>query len=155
MVRWSSQPTLLLNMFASDSGRASLEFLTAAIVLLIPIMFLGMSLSSIHNATLAAEAAARNAARVFVDEIVVQDAAKRAEDAVVVALANHGIDQALSLERRCSLPSCVAPGSIVTIRVGVSAPLIFSDLLPGGVLGPAVPIYAEATAMVARYGGAP
>jgi len=54
-------------MSANESGRASLEFLTAAIILLLPIMFLGMSVSSIYNATLAAETAARNAARIFVD----------------------------------------------------------------------------------------
>ena len=46
-----------------EAGRASLEFLTAAIVLLIPVMFLAMSLSSIQNAAVATEAAARNGAR--------------------------------------------------------------------------------------------
>jgi len=142
-------------MFASESGRASLEFLTAAIIVLIPIMFLGMSLSSIYNATLAAETAARNAARVFVDEVSVGDAAARAEMAVMIALANHGLSQPLSIQRQCSDSSCVAPGSVVTIRVGVVAPLITSGLLPSSLGLPNVPIYAEATAMVSRYGGAP
>ncbi len=139
----------------SESGRASLEFLTAAIVLLIPVMFLGMSLSSIHNASLAAEAAARNAARVFVGETSLVVAAHRAETAVAIALSNHGIDAAASLQRFCSSVSCLAPGSVVTIRVGVEAPLISSALLPRAFSPPSVPIFAEATAMVSRYGGAP
>lgn len=142
-------------LFRNESGRASLEFLTAAVFLLIPIMFLGMSLSSLHNATLAAEAAARNAARVFVDEVSLDRASLRAEDAVRVALENHGITKVLLVERRCSLPSCVEPGSIVTIRVGVAAPLFFSDFLPGISGATEIPVYAEATAMVSRYGGAP
>jgi hypothetical protein len=142
-------------MSANESGRASLEFLTAAIILLLPIMFLGMSVSSIYNATLAAETAARNAARMFVDEVSLANASARAESAVVIALANHGIDQPLSLERWCSAPSCVAPGSVVTIRVGVQAPLIAPMFLPRSVVPPSVPVFAEATAMVSRYGGAP
>jgi hypothetical protein len=146
-----------LNMCAEtgERGRASLEFLTASIVLLIPVMFLGMSLSSLHNASLAAEAAARNAARVFVKETSVVVAANRAQTAVAVALGNHGIDQALSIQRFCSSPSCLQPGSVVTIRVGVEVSLISSPFLPRAFSTPSVPIFAEATAMVSRYGGAP
>ena len=145
------------NMFAErgEHGRASLEFLVAAVVLLIPVMFLGMSLSSIHNASLAAEVAARNAVRVFVNEVTLPLAAHRAETAIAIALANHGIDSALSIQRFCSASSCLVPGAVVTIRVGVTAPLISSALLPGGASTPSVAVFAEATAMVSRYGGAP
>jgi hypothetical protein len=138
-----------------ESGRASLEFLTAAIVLLIPVMSLAMSLSSIQNAALATEAAARNAARVFVQEPNLQIAAIRAEQAVMVALANHGFDAASILERSCSSAECVAPGTIVLIRVGVEAPLFSSPFLPGFLGEATIPVVSQASAMVSRFGGAP
>ena len=145
------------NMFAEagDSGRASLEFLTAAILLLIPIMFLSLSLSSIQNATLAAESAARNAARVFVTETSLSVAATRAETAVMVSLANHGIDQVHVLSRKCSLTPCLSPGSVVTITVGVNAPIFSTDLLPGFLGNPNVQVFAEASSLVSVYGGTP
>jgi hypothetical protein len=138
-----------------ESGRASLEFLTAAIVLLIPIMFLGMSVSSLQNASLAAETAARNAARIFVQEVSTPVAASRAQTAIRIALANHGIHSVRSWERFCSSSNCLAPGSVVTIRVSVDAPLMTASLFPSNWAPPSVPVVAEATAMVSRYGGAP
>lgn len=148
---------LRLNVHAKDAeaGRASLEFLTAAIVLLIPVMFLAMSLSSIQNAALATEVAARNAARVFVQEADLQVAAVRAEQAVVVALANHGFEGPSLLERSCSSGECGAPGTVVSIRVGVEAPLFSSPFLPGFLGKATIPVVAQASAMVSRYGGAP
>ena len=138
-----------------ETGRASLEFLVAAVVLLIPVMFLGMSLSSIHNATLAAETAARNAARVFVTETSLSVAAQRAETAVRVALANHGIQDIKELSRKCSVPACLSPGSVVIIRVGVTAPLISSDFLPGFLGQPSVEVFGEASSVVSIFGGTP
>ena len=138
-----------------ETGRASLEFLVAAVVLLIPVMFLGISLSSIHNATLAAETAARNAARVFVAETSLSVAAKRAETAVRVALANHGIREIQELTRKCSVSECLSPGSVVTIRVGVTAPLISSDFLPGFLGQPSVEVFGEASSVVSIFGGTP
>lgn len=140
---------------SSEAGRASLEFLTAAIVLLIPVMFLAMSLSSIQNAAVATEAAARNGARVFVQETNLQVAASRAEQAVVVALANHGFESPGILERSCSSRDCVGPGTVVVIRVGVEAPLFSSPFLPGFLGEATIPVVAQASAMVSRYGGAP
>ena len=138
-----------------ETGRASLEFLVAAVVLLIPVMFLGISLSSIQNATLASETAARNAARVFVAETSLSVAAKRAETAVRVALANHGIHDVHELTRKCSVAACLSPSSVVTIRVGVTAPLISSDFLPGFLGQPSVPVFGEASSVVSIFGGTP
>jgi hypothetical protein len=118
-------------------------------------MFLGMSVSSLQNSSLAAETAARNAARVFVQEVSLPVASFRAQTAIRIALSNHGIHSVRSLERFCSTSSCLAPGSVVTIRVGVDAPLISPSFFPSTWVPPSVPIFAEATAMVSRYGGAP
>lgn len=139
----------------SESGRASLEFLTAGILLLIPLVFLALSLSSIQNAALGAESAARAASRVFVNETSLAEASARAERAVVVALANHGIGAVESLERSCRPTGCLNPGTVVTIRVTVQAPLFSSSFLPGFLGAASVPVSAQAQSMVSLYGGSP
>jgi hypothetical protein len=136
----------------TESGRASLEFLVFGIAGVIPLMFLGMSVSSIQGATLAVESAARNAATVFVHEHTLLEARARAETAAVVALANHGFDSYRDLEITCTPVGCVNPGDSVTIRVWVDAPLFSSNFLPGLVGAETVPIFGESTRIVSRYG---
>ncbi len=146
---------LNLRSSGGESGRASLEFLVASIILLVPLVFLSLSLSSIQNASLATDSAARAGARVFVTETSLEGAVARAERAVRVALANHGIHSVMSLERSCSQSSCLAPGAIVTIRVGVQAPVFSSNFLPGALGQAFIPVVAEARSMVSVYGGLP
>jgi len=50
------------------------------------------------------------------------------------------------------LSSVLQPGSIVTIRVGVDAPLFSTDLLPGVLGADTMRVTAESTRMVSRYG---
>ena len=137
-----------------DQGRASLEFLTAAVFVLIPLMMLGLSLSSIQNATLAAETAARQGVRVFVQDTTLVSAARNTEWAIRLALDNFGIADPVLLERRCIPQSCLSPGSVVTLRVGVRAPLFGTALLPA-LDRAGVTVFAEATAVVSPYGGTP
>lgn len=135
-----------------ESGRASLEFLVFGIALLIPVMFLGMSLASIQGAMLAAQSASDHAARVFIQQPSLSLASSRAEAAAAVALSNHGFDSYSGLERFCEPSPCLAPGSAVTIRVWVEAPLFTSSLLPGVVGAESVTVSAESTRIVSRYG---
>ena len=137
---------------ANESGRASLEFLVFGIALVIPVMFLGMSLSSLQGATLAAQNASTHAARVFVHQAELSDAAAIADRAALVALANHGFDSYLALERFCEPASCLSPGAVVTIRVSDEAPLFSSDVLPGILGAETVTVSAESTRVVSRYG---
>ena len=146
---------LLSNMRAKsdDAGRASLEFLAFSVVLVIPTLFLGMSLYSISSATLATEAAARNAVRIFVQSPDLNTAASQAERAAHGALENHGFSELASMERLCRPNDCLAPGAVVRIRVGVDAPLFSSDLIPGVAGVTEVRIEAEATNKVSAYVG--
>ena len=136
----------------SESGRASLEFLLFGVALLIPVMFLGMSLASIQGATLAAPGASDQAARVFVQQTGLVEASSRAETATVVALRNHGVDSYARLERFCEPSPCLSPGSAVTIRVSVEAPLFTSSVLPGVLGAETITVSAESTRIVSRYG---
>jgi hypothetical protein len=145
-------PPLTMRDSAGESGRASLEFMVFGIALVIPVMFLGMSLSSIQGATLAAQSASTHAARVFVQQAALSDAAVIADRAALVALANHGFDSYSRLERFCEPASCLSPGAAVTIRVSVEAPLFSSNALPGILGAETVIVSAQATRVVSRYG---
>ena len=144
-----------MNMFLdnTEGGRASLEFLVLSILLILPVMFLGMSLASIQGATIAAETAARNAVRIFVQETSESRARTAVERSVAIALSNHGIDRVAVLERECSRSPCLSPGGVVTIRVGVHAPLTSTDLIPGAAGDESRLVVAEASGVVSRYGG--
>ena len=142
---------------ADDRGSASLEFLTAGMLLLVPLVYLVLALGAIQSAALAAEGAARQAARVFVQAESTPAGSAAAERALALALADHGVqasDVALSI--RCSpVPTqCHTRRGWVTVEVSVRVPL---PLLPpvvefGGPLS--VPIDASATQQVSRFWGA-
>ncbi|MFP7760890.1 hypothetical protein [Marisediminicola sp. LYQ134] len=140
--------------WSDDSGSASLEFITAGMILLLPIVYLIVAMASIQGGALAVEGAARHAARVFVlaqDEDDAQSAARRA---VEFALADHGVDPAGStVVVRCEPdPSaCLSRESAVTVEVTVVVPL---PLVPAAldVRAPLrVPLAASATHTVSRF----
>lgn len=140
--------------WTDDRGSASLEFITIGVLLLVPLVYLVLALSAVQAGALAAEGAARQAARVYVQSATSADAAAAAERAVLFALADHGIarDRA-TLAIGCSpRPSqCLTRQGSVTVSVGVAVPL---PLLPPGIdaqLPLRVPIEAVATQQVSRF----
>ncbi|RII97030.1 hypothetical protein DZF97_17400, partial [Clavibacter nebraskensis] len=54
------------NAWADDRGSAVLEFITAGVLLLVPLVYLVLAMSAIQGAALGTEGAARQAARVYV-----------------------------------------------------------------------------------------
>lgn len=141
---------------AADGGSASVEFLTAGLLFLIPVIALVLALGSIQSAAYAVEGAARHAARVFVQETSVADARAAADRAVRVTLADYGVDAASARVAISCAPrprACLTPQGRVTITVEAAAVLpLFPPIL--GVEAPAaVPLQARATEQVSRFGG--
>lgn len=118
--------------WTDDEGSSSLEFITAGLVLLLPLIYLVLVMAAIQGATLAAEGAARHAARVFVQQPDVPSAQALAETAVRFALADHGIEEAAAdVEISCSAV-CLQPHSLVTVTVSIEVPLpLVPAALPG------------------------
>ena len=125
-MRSDAPPSRLLT---SDRGSASLEFIVAGLVLLVPIVYLIVVLFQIQAATLAAEGGARQAARLFVTAPDVRTAVDRASTAVEFALADQGIDDTgVEVSVSCAdggVEQCLDPGDIVTVvvRFDVELPL--------------------------------
>lgn len=149
----------LTDTAADDSGSASLEFITAGLILLVPLVYLVIALSQIQGGSLAVTGAARQAARVFVLADSPDAAMQRVETAVRVSLADFGIDgDDARVSVTCSSGSgadCLARGEVVTVTVNaqVSLPLV-PDVLDLQTAA-SVPVQARAVQKVSRFWGAP
>ncbi|WP_438854936.1 TadE family protein [Agromyces sp. M3QZ16-3] len=138
-----------------ESGSASLEFLTVAMILLVPLVYLVLAMSSIQAAALGVEGAARQAARVAVLRADAGGPAASVERAVRVVLADYGIDvDAASVAVDCSGP-CGTAGTRVTVVVGASVALpMVPQVLASSGIG-TVRLESQAMQTVSRFAGAP
>ena len=140
-----------------ERGSAIVEFLGAALLLLLPVMYLALTLGRIQAATFAVEGAAKESARAFVTADSVEHGETRAGVAVSLALDDQGftdVRPADVLSIACSGGPCLAPGSEVVTVVRYDVPLPFvppgvRDLVPMS-----VPVEAVHVSPVDRYAGA-
>ena len=150
--RWSSRS----GAPGSEAGSASLEFITAGMILLVPLVYLVLALSSLQGGALAVEGAARQAARVYVQAPDQATATERARRAVAFALEDYGLDAGdAEVQIECSGGSggCLGRQSLVTVtvRIGIALPLV-PDLLALE-QSASVPMTAASTQVVSRFGG--
>lgn len=147
----------LSKRWTGDDGSASLEFITVGMILLVPLVYLVLTMAAIQAGALAVEGAARQAARVFVQSGTIAAAESSAERAVQFALADYGLspDQAQVAVTCSPNPSlCLTRRGFVTVSVSVVVPL---PLVPP-VLDLDVPLgvtlESSATQQVSRFWGA-
>ena len=141
----------------AEDGTASLEFVTAGMILLLPMVYLVLTMSALQAGSLAVEGAARQAVRVYVQAPDTRNAEAEAERAIRFALADYGLDSsAASVSISCSPrpADCLRRRATVTITVGVSVslPLVPTALTVDGPL--TVPVRSTATEQVSRFWGA-
>ena len=140
------------NRLSSDGGTASLEFIVGGVLLLVPIVYLVLTLGTIQSAALAAEGGARQAARVYVVSATAADGRAGVETAVEFALADHGVDASSVDVRITCTPApteCHTPRGLVTVAVALEVPLPLVPAMFGGKL--TVPIQASTTQQVSRF----
>ncbi|HWM34403.1 MAG TPA: hypothetical protein VNR36_09230 [Pseudolysinimonas sp.] len=150
------RPSRRWTEFARDDGSASLEFITAGLVLLVPLVYLVLALASVQAATLAADGAVRQATRVYVQSRTASEARAAALRAVAVALDDYGLDAtAASVEIRCRpRPSaCLTRRGFVTVTIRFVAPLPLAPPLIDPGLPAGLPVQATATEQVSRFWG--
>jgi len=140
--------------WAEETGSAALEFVTLGLVLLVPLVYLVLTMAAIQGGSLAAEGAARQAARVFVESPTPERAQAAALRALEIALADHGIDPGgADIAVNCSPrpDACLTRRGLVTVTVDLTVPL---PLVPAALTGDfplAVPLSATATQQVSRF----
>ncbi len=105
-----------------DGGSALVEFLGWAVVLLIPIVYLILTLTQLHAGKFAAASAAQGAARAFVTSQDVESAYQRASLSTRIALDDQGFNDiavADVLAVRCERQACLTPDSHIWVAVEI------------------------------------
>jgi hypothetical protein len=138
---------------AADRGSASIEFVAAGLILLLPTVYLVLALAAIQAGAFAAEAAARQAARLFVQAQSVEAAQAVADRAIQFALTDYGVERGdASVRIDCVPAACLEPGAIVTVSVTVSVPLPLVPPVLQGDFPLAVSLEGVAAQRVSRFG---
>ncbi|TDE97671.1 pilus assembly protein [Occultella glacieicola] len=137
----------------AERGSAVVEFLGVSLVLLVPIVYLIITLGRIEAAGFAAEGAARDAGRLISDAETMEEGLALATLAVELAFADQGItvDGDRILTVTCAEDPCLTPGSFIHLRIDTTvslpgAPAFMADALPMEVA-----IEAEAMTAVDTY----
>src|SRR4051794_4155984 len=93
-----------------ESGSAAIEFLTVGLLLLVPLVYLVLTLGALQAASFAAEGVARQAARVYVLAPTDAEGRSRMAASVATGLADwHLPASALQLALDCEPSDCPTP----------------------------------------------
>lgn len=137
---------------AGERGSAMVEFLGVTLILLVPLVYLVVTLGRVQAGAFAAEGAAREAVRAMVTAESSAAGAARADIAVGIALADQDFARAAgALVLECSAEPCLTPGGSVgaVVRVEVPLPLVPEALRPW--LPLSIPVEATRAATVDAY----
>jgi len=140
-----------------DAGSAVVEFLGLALLLLVPIVYLVLTLARVEAAAYAAHGAARESGRLITRSADDAQGLTRAGAAVELAFADQGfaVDAADVLRVACDHVPCVTPGGQVVVEVRVDVPLPGVPAWVRGSVPAQVPVQARFVAVVDEFRQAP
>lgn len=140
-----------------ERGSAVVEFLGVSLLLLVPLVYLIVTLGRVQAAGFAAEGAAREAGRLIVQAETIEQGVARARLAVELAFADHGmeVDGAEVLTLTCEEDPCLTPGAYIHVGVESSVGLPGAPAFMASVLPTRVTVAAEAMAAVGDFREAP
>lgn len=146
-----------VNRVWDDRGSAALEFATLGLLLLVPLVYLIVLIGVIQAGALAAEGAARQAARVVTLARTESEAQAAAERAVTLAFDDAGVEGAdihVELTCRPRPEACLTRRGIVTVTVSADVPLPLVPPILGADVPPSVRVEARSVQQVSRFQGA-
>ena len=132
-----------------DRGSALVEYIASTLLLLVPLIYLILTLAQVQAGVFAAQGSARDAGRLIATGTGPVDT-ELATAGVELAFADHGIqiDGAEALAIECAEPSC-PPGSQALVTVSASVPLPF---VPSGLTSRAsITVSAQAWTTIDPY----
>ena len=108
-----------------DSGSASLEFILAGVVMLVPLIYLVVTLGMLQAHALGVESAARHVARSIATAADAAEGDARADRIVTAVAEEYGIDPStIEIDVSCTTSgACPAPGEVIVVTVSASAAL--------------------------------
>jgi Flp pilus assembly protein TadG len=136
-------------MTLDDEGTAMVEFTYLAVLLMIPLVYVLITVFQVQRAAFGSTEAARQAGRAFTRADTLAEAERRAQAAASLALRDQGVPPA-STELSC-VGGCLEPGSHVevTVTTFVKIPLL-GRLFGDGQRG-AIRVEAHHTEYVDRF----
>ena len=92
-----------------DAGSAIIEFVFVAVIVMVPLVYLMVSVAAVQRSELAVSQAAREAGRAFATADRAADALPRARTAVRIALHDEGLSEDVQLRYVPAGASCTGP----------------------------------------------
>lgn len=108
---------------AAEDGNTIVEFVVLAAALLIPSLYLVLTLGSVQAAVFAADTIARDAARIHAVETDPDQAAMRTQQHAAMVRADYRLEAADVVRISCSEDPCSTPGGTVRAEVGIPVPV--------------------------------
>lgn len=158
MPRWRRSVEALRRRLAlDDEGSAAVEFIFVGLLLLVPVVYLVISLGAIQHQALGAESGARHIARAISTASDAGDADRRSDLVLATVAEAYGMDsERVQVDVDCagSPASCPEAGAtvVVTLRTSVALPLV-PPILNLDHLAQ-IPVEATAVQKVSRFWGA-
>lgn len=144
----------LARLWADERGSAAIEFITAGVVLLVPLVYLILTMAQVQAGAFAVEGASRQAARVFVRSDTLANADANAQRAIEFALADYGFEPSAAKITVACEPrpaTCLTRRGYVTVTVELAIPLpLLPPMLSVGT-PLSVPVSSPATQQVSRF----
>jgi hypothetical protein len=116
-------PRSLGRRLRAEDGNALVEFVALSVILLIPSLYLVLTLGSVQGAVFAADVIARDAARIHATEPDPSRARERTEAMTRMTLEDHGLAAQDAVTLHCSQDPCARPGGEVTAEVSIGVPI--------------------------------
>ncbi|MBM6400890.1 pilus assembly protein [Phycicoccus sp. MQZ13P-5] len=138
-----------------ERGSAVVEFVTLAVLLLIPLVYLVLMLGRVQAGAYAVSQAAREAGRAYVTADSGEDAAARARAAADLAFADQRFEGVGRLELACDGTPCLRPDGRVRTTATVRVPLPLVPAFVREVVPLSVPVSADHVSTVDRFRGFP
>lgn len=146
---------------AGADGSAALEFVVVSVVLIVPLVYLVVTLVSLQRASFGVTQAAREAARAFATADGTTQGLDRARAAVGLALRDQGVAvapvlTAVPLGASCAGSTGTAaarstPGARFTVCVRVQVPLPYTDKAVLGATPPTVRLAASSLVVLDEF----
>ncbi|WP_345803015.1 TadE family protein [Microbacterium sp. AZCO] len=139
-----------------ERGSAALEFILVGMLLLVPLVYLVVTLGLIQGQALGADAGARHIARAISTATDESDARDRIHDVLASVVDEYGMDAAtVDLDLRCHPTGavCPEPGAtlVVTLRTRIPLPLVPPVFGLDGLAS--IPVEATSAQKVSRFWG--
>ncbi len=142
-----------MSRLRGDDGSALVEFTYLAVLLMVPLLYVLVTVFQVQRAAFGVTEAARQAGRAYVTADTATQGAARAQEAAALAMDDQGV--ALRADGlRVDAPQGLRPGGTVTVRVrhDVTLPIL------GGLFGrvePTIPVRASHVEVVDAFREAP